>query len=215
MECSTPGTTEAADTGGAGPYKSSEEQEGREPDGVHFDRERARRLLEAVSGAQPAGREEGESGAPGIVVGRRRGGLQPVPGLVRASLCTTSRTSKLATLRSFRIHTRTVSTKFQVLFSWKSTGLAQPDPSRANYHSYLSLILHLLIASLLSQSPTVMTDLNGFIQFTLFLFIYIATPLKLVAHLLPYERSELWKIFLNPSLLLSLMTVSWLAIFLS
>ncbi|XP_050000446.1 zinc finger protein 346 isoform X3 [Alexandromys fortis] len=60
MECSTPGTTEAADPGGAGPYKSSEEQEGREPDGVHFDRERARRLLEAVSGAQPAGREEVE-----------------------------------------------------------------------------------------------------------------------------------------------------------
>ncbi|XP_075825669.1 zinc finger protein 346 isoform X2 [Microtus pennsylvanicus] len=60
MECSTPGATEAADPGGAGPYKSSEEQEGREPDGVHFDRERARRLLEAVSGAQPAGREEVE-----------------------------------------------------------------------------------------------------------------------------------------------------------
>lgn len=149
MECSTPGTTEAADPGGAGPYKSSEEQEGREPDGVHFDRERARRLLEAVSGAQPAGREEGESGAPGIVAGRRRGGLQPVSGLTRASLCTTSRTSKLATLRNFRIHTKAVSTKFQVLSSWRSTGLAQPDPSRANYHSYLSLILHLHIASLL------------------------------------------------------------------
>ncbi|XP_050000447.1 zinc finger protein 346 isoform X4 [Alexandromys fortis] len=64
MECSTPGTTEAADPGGAGPYKSSEEQEGREPDGVHFDRERARRLLEAVSGAQPAGREEAGKGYP-------------------------------------------------------------------------------------------------------------------------------------------------------
>lgn len=98
MECSTPGTTEAADSGGAGQY-SSEEQEGREPDGVHFDRERARRLLEAVSGAQPAGREEGESG--GIVAGRRRGGLQPVRGLARASLCTTSRTSKLATCGIF------------------------------------------------------------------------------------------------------------------
>ncbi|XP_059118870.1 zinc finger protein 346 isoform X4 [Peromyscus eremicus] len=58
MECPTPSATEAADPGGAGPYNSSEEQEGREPDGVRFDRERARRLLEAVSGAQPAGREE-------------------------------------------------------------------------------------------------------------------------------------------------------------
>lgn len=55
------GTVEAADSGGARPYKSSEEREGREPDGLRFDRERARRLWEAVSGAQPVGREEGES----------------------------------------------------------------------------------------------------------------------------------------------------------
>ncbi|NP_001386251.1 zinc finger protein 346 [Rattus norvegicus] len=60
MECPVPDFTEAADPGGAGPYKSSEEPEGREPDGVRFDRERARRLWEAVSGAQPAGREEVE-----------------------------------------------------------------------------------------------------------------------------------------------------------
>lgn len=39
-------------------------------------------------------------------------------------------------LRNFRIHMRAVSTKFQVLSSWRSTGLAQPDPSRAIYHSY-------------------------------------------------------------------------------
>nr|XP_042134457.1 zinc finger protein 346 isoform X5 [Peromyscus maniculatus bairdii] len=58
MECPTPSAAEAADPGGAGPCNSSEEQEGREPDGVRFDHERARRLLEAVSGAQPAGREE-------------------------------------------------------------------------------------------------------------------------------------------------------------
>ncbi|XP_053422366.1 zinc finger protein 346 isoform X2 [Nycticebus coucang] len=53
-------TVETADGGGAGPYNSSEEREGREPDGVRFDRERARRLWEAVSGAQPVGREEVE-----------------------------------------------------------------------------------------------------------------------------------------------------------
>ncbi|XP_049730344.1 zinc finger protein 346 isoform X4 [Elephas maximus indicus] len=53
MEYPTLGTAEAADGGGAGPYNSSEEREGREPDG-------ARRLWEAVSGAQPAGREEVE-----------------------------------------------------------------------------------------------------------------------------------------------------------
>ncbi|XP_052012440.1 zinc finger protein 346 isoform X3 [Apodemus sylvaticus] len=60
MECPAPDATEAADPGGAEPNKSSEEPEGREPDGVRFDRERARRLWEAVSGAQPAGREEVE-----------------------------------------------------------------------------------------------------------------------------------------------------------
>uniref|UniRef100_A0A8C6HE64 Zinc finger protein 346 n=1 Tax=Mus spicilegus TaxID=10103 RepID=A0A8C6HE64_MUSSI len=60
MECPAPDATDAADPGGAGPYKGSEEPEGREPDGVRFDRERARRLWEAVSGAQPAGREEVE-----------------------------------------------------------------------------------------------------------------------------------------------------------
>ncbi|XP_051700427.1 zinc finger protein 346 isoform X3 [Oryctolagus cuniculus] len=58
MECPALGTVEAADGGGAGPYSSSEEREGGEPDGVRFDRERARRLWEAVSGAQPVGREE-------------------------------------------------------------------------------------------------------------------------------------------------------------
>uniref|UniRef100_A0A5F9CE26 Zinc finger protein 346 n=1 Tax=Oryctolagus cuniculus TaxID=9986 RepID=A0A5F9CE26_RABIT len=60
MECPALGTVEAADGGGAGPYSSSEEREGGEPDGVRFDRERARRLWEAVSGAQPVGREEVE-----------------------------------------------------------------------------------------------------------------------------------------------------------
>lgn len=213
MECSTPGITEAADSGGAGQY-SSEEQEGREPDGVHFDRERARRLLEAVSGAQPAGREEGESGGgdSGWTEAGRPAAC-PWPGAGQPLHDIPDLETRY--LRNFRIHMRAVSTKFQVLSSWRSTGLAQPHPSRAIYHSYLSLILYLHIASLPFQSPTVMTDLNGFIQFTLFLFIYLATPLKLVARLLPYERSELWKVFLNPSLLLSLTTVSWLAIFLS
>ncbi|XP_076993849.1 zinc finger protein 346 isoform X6 [Tamandua tetradactyla] len=60
MEYSALGTVEATDGGGAGLYYSSEEREGREPDGVRFDRERARRLWEAVSGAQPVGREEVE-----------------------------------------------------------------------------------------------------------------------------------------------------------
>ncbi|EFB17692.1 hypothetical protein PANDA_018109, partial [Ailuropoda melanoleuca] len=59
MEYPALGTVEAADSGGARPYNSSEEREGREPDGLRFDRERARRLWEAVSGAQPVGREEG------------------------------------------------------------------------------------------------------------------------------------------------------------
>ncbi|XP_006884449.1 PREDICTED: zinc finger protein 346-like [Elephantulus edwardii] len=60
MECPVLGTVEAPDSGGAGPYNISEQREGREPDGVRFDRERARRLWEAVSGAQPVGREEVE-----------------------------------------------------------------------------------------------------------------------------------------------------------
>ncbi|XP_037679103.1 zinc finger protein 346 isoform X15 [Choloepus didactylus] len=60
MEYSALGTVEATDGGGSGPYHSLEEREGREPDGVRFDRERARRLWEAVSGAQPVGREEVE-----------------------------------------------------------------------------------------------------------------------------------------------------------
>uniref|UniRef100_A0A5F9C6J1 Zinc finger protein 346 n=1 Tax=Oryctolagus cuniculus TaxID=9986 RepID=A0A5F9C6J1_RABIT len=64
MECPALGTVEAADGGGAGPYSSSEEREGGEPDGVRFDRERARRLWEAVSGAQPVGREEAGKGYP-------------------------------------------------------------------------------------------------------------------------------------------------------
>ncbi|XP_004284869.2 zinc finger protein 346 isoform X2 [Orcinus orca] len=60
MEYSALGTAEAADSGAARPYNNSEEREGREPDGLRFDRERARRLWEAVSGAQPVGREEVE-----------------------------------------------------------------------------------------------------------------------------------------------------------
>ncbi|XP_058402682.1 zinc finger protein 346 isoform X7 [Diceros bicornis minor] len=60
MEYPALGTAEAADSGGARLYNSSEEREGREPDGLRFDRERARRLWEAVSGAQPVGREEVE-----------------------------------------------------------------------------------------------------------------------------------------------------------
>lgn len=61
MEYPALGTVEAPDSGGARPYNISEEREGREPDRLRFDRERARRLWEAVSGAQPVGREEGES----------------------------------------------------------------------------------------------------------------------------------------------------------
>ncbi|XP_046523670.1 zinc finger protein 346 isoform X3 [Equus quagga] len=60
MEYPALGAAEAADSGGARPYNSSEEREGREPDGLRFDREKARRLWEAVSGAQPVGREEVE-----------------------------------------------------------------------------------------------------------------------------------------------------------
>ncbi|XP_045386565.1 zinc finger protein 346 isoform X3 [Lemur catta] len=60
MEHSALGTVETVDDPGAGPNNSSEEREGREPDGVRFDRERARSLWEAVSGAQPVGREEVE-----------------------------------------------------------------------------------------------------------------------------------------------------------
>ncbi|XP_062942970.1 zinc finger protein 346 isoform X3 [Cynocephalus volans] len=58
MEYPGLGSVEAVDGGRAGPYNSSEEREGREPDGVRFDRERARCLWEAVSSAQPVGREE-------------------------------------------------------------------------------------------------------------------------------------------------------------
>lgn len=50
--------------GGALPCFSSEEPESREPDGLRFDREGARRLWEAVSGAQPVGKEEGELVGP-------------------------------------------------------------------------------------------------------------------------------------------------------
>lgn len=60
MEYPALGTVEATNSGGAQPYSISEDREGREPDGLRFDRERARRLWEAVSGAQPVGREEGE-----------------------------------------------------------------------------------------------------------------------------------------------------------
>nr|KAF6449465.1 zinc finger protein 346 [Rousettus aegyptiacus] len=64
MEYTALGTVETADSGGAGPYNIAEEREGREPDGLCFDRERARRLWEAVSGAQPVGREEAGKGYP-------------------------------------------------------------------------------------------------------------------------------------------------------
>uniref|UniRef100_A0A8C9UKM7 Zinc finger protein 346 n=1 Tax=Spermophilus dauricus TaxID=99837 RepID=A0A8C9UKM7_SPEDA len=65
MESPMLGTVETADShfldsGGAGPCMNSEEREGREPEGVRFDHERARRLWEAVSGTQPVGREEVE-----------------------------------------------------------------------------------------------------------------------------------------------------------
>ncbi|KAM5301911.1 zinc finger protein 346 isoform 2-T2 [Glossophaga mutica] len=60
MEYSALGTVEATDSGEARPYSGSEEREGREADGLRFDRERACRLWEAVSGAQPVGREEVE-----------------------------------------------------------------------------------------------------------------------------------------------------------
>lgn len=62
MEYPALGSVEAADSGVAQLYNSSEEREGRELDALRFDRERARRLWEAVSGAQPVGREAGESG---------------------------------------------------------------------------------------------------------------------------------------------------------
>lgn len=101
MEYPAPDAPVAADPGGAGPYKIPEEPEGREPDGVRFDRERARRLWEAASGAQPAGREEGES-SRGLRGWRLdRGGMA-----CRLSLrwpregC---RTSELDTLRSFSV----------------------------------------------------------------------------------------------------------------
>uniref|UniRef100_A0A2K5DZJ9 Zinc finger protein 346 n=1 Tax=Aotus nancymaae TaxID=37293 RepID=A0A2K5DZJ9_AOTNA len=61
MEYPAPGTVKAADGGGAGPYNSSEELERQEPDWVRFDRERACCLWEAVSTAQPVGREEAVS----------------------------------------------------------------------------------------------------------------------------------------------------------
>ncbi|XP_017368331.1 zinc finger protein 346 isoform X6 [Cebus imitator] len=60
MEYPAPGTVEAAGSGEAGPYNSSEELERPEPDWVHFDSERARRLWEAASVVQPVGREEVE-----------------------------------------------------------------------------------------------------------------------------------------------------------
>uniref|UniRef100_A0A2K5QGR7 Zinc finger protein 346 n=1 Tax=Cebus imitator TaxID=2715852 RepID=A0A2K5QGR7_CEBIM len=60
MEYPAPGTVEAAGSGEAGPYNSSEELERPEPDWVHFDSERARRLWEAASVVQPVGREEAQ-----------------------------------------------------------------------------------------------------------------------------------------------------------
>lgn len=70
MEYPALGTVEAADSGGTRSYNCSEERKEREPDGLRFDRERASRLWEAVSGAQPVGREEGESGGPQKAVNR-------------------------------------------------------------------------------------------------------------------------------------------------
>uniref|UniRef100_A0A8D2CN84 Zinc finger protein 346 n=1 Tax=Sciurus vulgaris TaxID=55149 RepID=A0A8D2CN84_SCIVU len=64
MEYPMLGTVETADSGGAEPCTNSEEREGREPEGVRFDHERARRLWEAVSGTQPVGREEAGKGYP-------------------------------------------------------------------------------------------------------------------------------------------------------
>uniref|UniRef100_A0A2K5QGU5 Zinc finger protein 346 n=1 Tax=Cebus imitator TaxID=2715852 RepID=A0A2K5QGU5_CEBIM len=64
MEYPAPGTVEAAGSGEAGPYNSSEELERPEPDWVHFDSERARRLWEAASVVQPVGREEAGKGYP-------------------------------------------------------------------------------------------------------------------------------------------------------
>ncbi|XP_013011644.2 zinc finger protein 346 isoform X4 [Cavia porcellus] len=58
MEYPVLGDVDAADGGRAEPYNGSEEREGGEPDGARFDRERARRLWEAVSSTQPVGREE-------------------------------------------------------------------------------------------------------------------------------------------------------------
>ncbi|XP_004836361.1 zinc finger protein 346 isoform X4 [Heterocephalus glaber] len=60
MEYPALGTVDAADGRRAEPYNSSGEREGGEPDGVRLDRERARRLWEAVSSTQPVGREEVE-----------------------------------------------------------------------------------------------------------------------------------------------------------
>ncbi|XP_013843007.1 zinc finger protein 346 isoform X3 [Sus scrofa] len=64
MEYPALGSVEAADSGVAQLYNSSEEREGRELDALRFDRERARRLWEAVSGAQPVGREAAGKGYP-------------------------------------------------------------------------------------------------------------------------------------------------------
>nr|XP_013011644.1 zinc finger protein 346 isoform X4 [Cavia porcellus] len=58
MEYPVLGDVDAADGGRAEPFNGSEEREGGEPDGARFDRERARRLWEAVSSTQPVGREE-------------------------------------------------------------------------------------------------------------------------------------------------------------
>lgn len=60
MEYAAFGPVQAPDSGGVLPFRSSEEPEGGEPDGLRFDRERACRLWEAASEAQPVGREEGE-----------------------------------------------------------------------------------------------------------------------------------------------------------
>lgn len=95
MEYPALGTVQATDSGGRQPFLSSEEPEGREPDGLRFDRERACRLWEAVSAAQPVGREEGECRREGGVWGRnplarpllsrewrkREAGMRPSPRL--------------------------------------------------------------------------------------------------------------------------------------
>ncbi|XP_062942968.1 zinc finger protein 346 isoform X1 [Cynocephalus volans] len=91
MEYPGLGSVEAVDGGRAGPYNSSEEREGREPDGVRFDRERARCLWEAVSSAQPVGREEAfpklETVMPIHVLSDTYTDLYPVEHMIQKNQC--------------------------------------------------------------------------------------------------------------------------------